>query len=64
MKTTINPIPYKVECKNIDDAKKRFNHLGEITYKEINGTFNVLALKDNQFFIECENKKYFLATVN
>jgi hypothetical protein len=64
MKLTINPIPYKVECKNLDDAKKRFNHLSEITYKKIDGTFNALFLQDNQFFIECENKKYFLATVN
>ncbi len=59
----INTIPYMVECKDIATAKERYKHLGELIDKEIDGRFNALALKENQFFVNCEHKKYYLVTV-
>lgn len=63
MEAKIKPLPYKIECKDIEIVLERYKHLGDIKYAEIDGSFNALMLKENQFFALCNGAKYYLITV-
>ena len=63
MKLTVHPIPYKVECKTLEDAMQRYNHLNIVAHREVTKYYNMLLMKGNQFAVITETK-YYIITVN
>jgi hypothetical protein len=60
MKLTVHPIPYKVECKTIEDAMQRYKHLKIIAHREVTKHYNMLLMKDNEFAVVTQTKYYIL----